>query len=80
DRYQGVKELMPYAKGVSAKSHDFNKKGQETHTDYEKMIKIVKDAGYTGYIGIEYEGSGLSEDEGIMVTKSLLMEVGAKLS
>lgn len=80
DRYQGVKELMPYAKGVSAKSHDFNKKGQETHTDYEKMIKIVKDAGYTGYIGIEYEGSGLSEDEGIMATKSLLMEVGAKLS
>src|SRR5262245_13293779 len=55
DRYTGVKELMPFAKGVSAKSHDFDDKGEETHTDYLKMMKIVLDAGYRGYIGIEYE-------------------------
>ena len=80
DRYVGVKELMPYAKGVSAKSHDFNEKGEEIHTDYKKMLQIVKDAGYKGYIGIEYEGSKLSEAEGIKATKELLKRVGASIS
>jgi len=72
DRYKGVKELMPYAKGVSAKTHDFNSEGFETHTDFDKMMKIVKKSGYRGHIGIEYEGDGFTEDEGIMLTKRLL--------
>jgi len=80
DRYAGVKDLMPYAKGVSAKSHEFDKNGNEVHTDYGKMLQIVKDAGYKGYIGIEYEGSNLGEDEGIMATKQLLEKVGILLS
>lgn len=72
DRYQGVKDLMPFAKGVSAKSHDFDANGNETNIDYERMLKIVKKAGYKGYIGIEYEGKNLSEVEGILATKKLL--------
>ncbi len=71
---------MPYAKGVSAKSHDFDENGNEIHTDFYKMLKIVKEAGYNGYIGIEYEGSELTEDEGIMATKKLLENVGKELS
>ena len=65
DRYKGVTELMPFAKAVSAKSHDFNDAGDETNTDYSKMMKIVLAAGYHGYVGIEYEGGKLSEPEGI---------------
>jgi sugar phosphate isomerase/epimerase len=80
DRYQGVKDLMPYAKGVSAKSNVFNEQGDERVIDYRKMLTIVKDAGYTGYIGIEYEGSELNEDQGILATKKLLERVGAELS
>ncbi len=80
NRYKGVKELMPFAKGVSAKSHDFNDKGDETHTDYMKMMKIVLDAGYKGYVGIEYEGSKLSEPDGIRATKKLLERVFAELA
>ncbi len=79
DRYRGVTELMPYAKGVSAKSHDFDGEGNETNTDFRKMLKIVKDAGYAGFIGIEYEGGTLSEDEGIKKTKALLERVGAEI-
>ena len=56
DRYKGVTDLMPFAKAVSAKSHDFDGKGNETHTDYFRMMKIVLDAGYSGFVGIEYEG------------------------
>lgn len=80
DRYQGVIDLMPFAKGVSAKSHDFNTDGSESKIDYERMLKIVKDAGYKGHIGIEYEGQNLSEDEGILLTKKLLEKVGRQLS
>ncbi len=72
DRYQGVADLMPYAKGVSAKSHDFDANGNESKIDYGRMMKLVKDAGYKGYVGIEYEGSNLSEDEGVKLTKALL--------
>lgn len=75
DKYKGVKELMPYAKGVSAKCYDFED-GKESTIDYEKMLQIVKQAGYKGYIGIEYEGSRLSEDEGIRACKNLLLEIG----
>ena len=75
DRYQGVTELMPFAKAVSAKSHDFNEQGAETHTDYEKMMRIVLDADYHGYVGIEYEGGKLDEYQGIKLTKALLERV-----
>ena len=75
DRYKGVTELMPFAKGVSAKSHEFDAQGNETKTDYVKMMKIVLDAGYRGYVGIEYEGSKLGEREGIRATLDLLKRV-----
>jgi len=79
-RYQGIEDLMPFAKAVSAKSYDFNDEGQETTMDYQKILKIVKDAGYTGFIGVEYEGNRLSAEEGIMATKKLLIEEGSKLN
>lgn len=72
DRYQGVEDLMPYAKAVSAKSNVFDAAGNEKNIDYKRMLKIVRNAGYTGYIGIEYEGSELPEHEGILATKKLL--------
>lgn len=80
DRYQGVRELMPFAKAVSAKSHDFDDMGNETKTDYLKMMKIVKAARYRGWVGIEYEGGRLSEDEGILATKKLLEKVRKELA
>ncbi len=80
DRYLGVKEMLPFAKGVSAKSYRFDKNGQETTIDYGKMLSIVKESGFTGYIGIEYEGSELSEPDGIIATKNLLISEGQKLS
>ena len=80
DRYQGVQELMPYAKAVSAKSNNFDLEGNETQTDYYKIMKIVLDAGYNGYVGIEYEGNTLEEMEGIRATKNLLERVGSALS
>ena len=75
DRYKGVKELMPFAKAVSAKSHDFDSNGNETQTDFFRMMDIVIDAGYNGYVGIEYEGSGMDEMSGIKATKDLLERV-----
>ncbi len=80
DRYKGVEELMPFAKGVSAKSHDFDEKGNETHTDYRRMMKIVLAAGYKGYVGIEYEGGKIGESEGIRATKKLLEAVRTELA
>ena len=80
DRYQGVEELMPYAKAVSAKSHDFDAAGNETHTDYRRMMKIVLAADYHGYVGIEYEGSKLPEPDGIKATKQLLEKVRDELA
>ncbi len=75
DIYQGVEELMPYAKAVSAKSYDFDDQGNDTRLDYERLLRIVLDAGYRGYVGIEYEGEGLSEPDGIRATKALLERV-----
>ena len=75
DRYKGVKELMPFAKAVSAKSHDFDSNGNETQTDFFRMMDIVIDAGYRGYVGIEYEGSGMDEMSVIKATKDLLERV-----
>jgi len=79
DRYQGVTEMMPYAKAVSAKSYDFDEQGNETHTDYNRMMKIVLGAGYHSYVGIEYEGDRLSEPEGIRGTKRLLERLQSEL-
>lgn len=79
DKYKGVLEMMPFAHGVSAKSYDFDAKGNETTIDYHKMIRIVKEAGYTGYIGIEYEGNRLTEEAGIKATKDLLLKIAAAL-
>ena len=76
DRYKGVRELMPHAKAVSAKALNFNDQGQEVNIDFKRMMRIVLDGGYRGYVGIEYEGSeGLGEREGIRATKQLLMDV-----
>ncbi|RME89642.1 MAG: sugar phosphate isomerase/epimerase [Verrucomicrobia bacterium] len=79
DRYRGVKELMPFAKAVSAKSYDFDEKGNELTIDYRRMMRIVVEAGYRGYVGIEYEGRRLSEPDGIRATKALLERVRAEL-
>lgn len=76
DRYQGTQELMPFAKGVSAKTYDFDEKGNCIETDYAKILKIVKTSGFRGIAGIEYEGSKLSEYDGIKATKALLERVG----
>jgi sugar phosphate isomerase/epimerase len=80
DRYQGVEELMPYAKAVSAKSHAFGPDGTETSTDYLRMLRIVKESGYRGFVGVEYEGGGHSEDEGIALTRDLLRRVRTELA
>ena len=80
DRYQGVQELMPWAKAVSAKSHDFDAQGNETATDYRRMLKIVTGAGYRGRVGIEYEGTRLSEADGIRATQRLLLRVRDELA
>ena len=78
DHYQAVKMLMRYAKAVSAKSYDFDEKGDETKIDYYRMMDIVLGAGYHGYVGIEYEGSRLSENDGILATRRLLEKIQIK--
>jgi sugar phosphate isomerase/epimerase len=72
DIYDAIARMMPYAKGVSAKSYDFDERGRETALDYARLLKIVTDAGYHGHVGIEYEGNRLPEPEGIQATKKLL--------
>lgn len=79
DRYKGVRELMPYAKGVSAKTYDFDPEGNESTIDYERIMRIVLDAGYRGHVGIEYEGDALSEVEGIRKSKELLTRLREQL-
>jgi L-ribulose-5-phosphate 3-epimerase len=81
DRYQGIDELMPFAKGVSAKSHDFDAAGNEVHTDYARMLDLVVGKhGWRGFVGIEYEGGKLAEDDGIRATKVLLERVRTALA
>jgi len=79
DRYEGVAELMPWAKAVSAKSHEFDEAGNEVRTNYRRMLKIVVDAGYAGHVGIEYEGDRPGEVEGIELTRKLLERVRDEL-
>jgi L-ribulose-5-phosphate 3-epimerase len=80
DRYQGVADLMPFAKAVSAKTHDFDEQGNESQKDYRRLMKTVLDAGYRSWVGIEYEGSKLPEREGIAKTKALLEKVRAEMT
>jgi sugar phosphate isomerase/epimerase len=79
DKYIGIAELMPYAKGVSAKSNEFDANGEEVNSDFLRIMKIVKASGFKGYVGIEYEGTKLSEDQGIKATKALLEKVFAEI-
>ncbi|MDB6112190.1 MAG: Xylose isomerase domain protein barrel [Pedosphaera sp.] len=80
DRYQGVTETMPFAKAVSAKAQEFDASGNEVRIDYRRMMQIVLEAGYHGYVGIEYSGDKLNEPEGILATKKLLETVRDELS
>lgn len=80
DRYQGVVETLPFAQGVSAKSYTFNEQGEEIVIDYSRMLKLVRDSDFNGYIGIEYEGEPLSEPDGIRATKALLEKTWDKLN
>jgi sugar phosphate isomerase/epimerase len=80
DRYKGVRELMPFAKSVSAKSKFFDEKGNDTETDFFKMMKIVVDAGYHDYVGIEFVGREIPEVEGVKLTKTLLERVRERLT
>ncbi|HUR20843.1 MAG TPA: sugar phosphate isomerase/epimerase family protein [Vicinamibacterales bacterium] len=79
DRYQGVIDMMPFAKAVSAKTHDFDAAGNDTNKDYRRLMKTVVDAGYHNWVGIEYEGEKLPEREGILKTKQLLERVREEL-
>ncbi len=80
DTYKGMQELLPFAKAISAKSYDFDKNGNETTIDYYSIMKMVKEVGYSGFIGIEFEGKNVSEEKGIELTKNLLLKVGKQLS
>jgi len=80
DRYRGVEELLPYAKGLSAKTYDFDNRGNETTIDYQRMLNMVRKQKWTGIVGIEYEGNRMGEEEGIRATKALLERVRKDLT
>ncbi|WP_116039186.1 sugar phosphate isomerase/epimerase family protein [Seonamhaeicola aphaedonensis] len=80
DRYKGMKEVLPFAKAVSAKSYEFDNQGNETTIDYKRVMKMVKDSGYTGFVGVEFEGKTISEEAGIQATRDLLIKVGKQLA
>ena len=77
--YQGIEEMLPYAKAVSAKTYEFDENGKETTLDVGRILKMVKESGYNGWIGVEYEGTGLEPEEGILKTKELLLNEAKKL-
>ena len=76
DKYKGLAKIMPYAKALNAKTHAFDRAGNETTLDYDRILRIVLKSGYRGYIGIEWEPQGqglkMSDDEGIIATKNML--------
>jgi L-ribulose-5-phosphate 3-epimerase len=80
DRYKSVEMMMPYARGASGKSYDFGENGDETTIDFYRMMKIVVDSGYKGYVDVEYEGNRLSEDAGIVATKKLLEKIQQQMT
>ena len=81
DRYDGMKKILPFAKAVSAKSHVFDEKGENMTFSYKKMMKLVKDSGYKGFIGVEYSGMGgnISALEGIRLTKNLIIKYAKEI-
>ena len=79
DKYEGIKLMLPAAKAVSAKAYDFDKNGNETTLDYQRILQLVKDSGYANFIGVEYEGSRLNEKEGILAIKNLLLKTAKEL-
>jgi sugar phosphate isomerase/epimerase len=74
DRYKGVEELLPFAKGVSAKTYDFDSNGEQPKIDYKRLMDLVKRSGFKGYIGVEFEGETQAEEEGIRKTKALVQK------
>ena len=64
--------MLPFAKSISAKTHEFDVQGYETTIDYPKMMKLVKDSGFNEFICVEYEGNKMTEEEGILATKALI--------
>jgi len=80
DKYEGIKMMLTAAKAVSAKSYDFDENGNETTLDYKRIIQMVKDSGYTSYIGVEYEGEQLGEKEGIIATRDLLLKAAKEVN
>ncbi|MCV9389048.1 sugar phosphate isomerase/epimerase family protein [Reichenbachiella ulvae] len=72
DRYQGVKDLLPYSYGISAKTFEFDENGEAIQTDYKKMFDIINASDFDGWVGVEFEGDGVSEYEGIKKTKALI--------
>jgi sugar phosphate isomerase/epimerase len=80
DPYEGVKMMMPYARGISAKSHEFGRNGEEKRTDFKKILRLAKESGFRGYVGIEYEGYKHSEEAGIKATKSLLIKAAREVA
>ena len=79
DRYQGIAELLPFAKGLSAKSEEFSENGEEKNCDFGMIMKLARKSGFAGYVGIEYAGKTLSEPDGIMATRKLLEKVGCRV-
>jgi sugar phosphate isomerase/epimerase len=72
DIYKGVEQLLPFAKGVSAKTYDFDANGEQPKLDYKRLIGLVKASGFKGYMGIEFEGNTQPEDEGVRNTRILI--------
>ena len=77
DRYDGVAKLLPFAKGIGATARNFDGNGNEPNTDYFRMMKVVLDGGYRGYVGINYQGNEMEEAAGIRATKTLLKKIQA---
>ena len=75
DRYRGIEELMPYAHGVSAKSYAFDAEGNETSMDFPRILNIVRDSGFSGFIGVEFEGPDADPRPGMAATKTLIEQV-----
>ena len=79
DIYLGTEQSMPYAKGVSAKAFHFGADGEENTMDFRRLMKIVKDSGFSGFVGAEYEGRVIDEDTGVKLTRDLLVKIGGRL-
>lgn len=78
DKYQGVKDMLPWAKAICAKVHKIKPDGEAAQTDFERMLKIVKEGGFRGYVGIEFEG-GADPVAGVLGTKRLIEKTLQKL-